>query len=131
MKKRKLRIRSSAERAWNPETVITKSSSGLAKCRGAGKGKVKYLRKCHVNLVMVGDRDAAKLGTRPGPHLQFCSGVGKAADALVPVNSPRQAAQLGRAYCECVKSGEDRASCAAQVRKSGLGGLRGRRRRKR
>lgn len=78
------------------------------------------LRPCHVELDFFGPDQARRLGLPgSGPALRLCTGKINAPGYLIPVQSPRQAAQLAREFCSCAKgkrSGRDRGTCALKLK---------------
>jgi hypothetical protein len=91
--------------------------TGRRVIEGAG---VKYLRpciqsrgSCATKLVFILPEDAKKLRTTPGPHLQYCKG--KEPGMLVPVDNARQATDLAKKYCACIRKGGSQSGCEANI----------------
>lgn len=98
--------------------LVAAGGKALDPCRRTGKGTgPDKLRACHVELDWLSPEAAASVGSKTGPHLRFCSTLGKKA-LLVPVTSPKEATRLSREFCKCVggdKSPGKRTKCATEV----------------
>lgn len=98
--------------------LVVAGGKELDPCRRTGKaGGPDRLRECHVELDWLSPSAAASIGSKAGPHLRFCSTIGKKA-LMVPVSSPKEATRLSREFCKCVgtnKSPAKRTQCATEI----------------
>lgn len=98
--------------------LVVAGGKGLDPCRRTGKaGGPDRLRACHVELDWLSAEAASSIGSKAGPHLRFCSTLGKKA-LMVPVSGPKEATRLSREFCKCVgsdKSPGKRTKCATEI----------------
>jgi hypothetical protein len=85
--------------------------------RPCSRKEATVLRKCHVELLFVGDRGAASTGVAPGSYVQLCSSFGKPG-VLVAVADHIAADRIAKAFCACRKSGQSATSCAKSFKET-------------
>jgi hypothetical protein len=78
-------------------------------------GVPKPMRQCHVELDWVNEKEAARIGTKPGPHLRFCGGKAKEPAPMVRVKDHREAQELSDDFCACVEKTKNKKQCAIDM----------------
>lgn len=104
------------------EKTVTKwvqpgKKGALKPCRlpKSKTGVPKPMRACHVELDWVNEKEAARLGTKPGPHLRFCGMSPKQPAPMVRVKDHREAQELSDDFCACVAKTKDKKQCALDM----------------
>ena len=82
---------------------------------------------CSSKLAFLNAKNAKNLGTSAGANLVYCLGE-KKIGAVVPVSSAKEATELGRKYCACVREGGSASTCGAPAAFKGYGRHRRKRR---